>query len=177
MLPTEGFKFSCSTVMQNVWCRLYFYVLYFIFNMQCSAALVFFVGELQRKMLRKRRKLRKLQITVIWRLLQQAEQWQMALGLGLTPVPTLKNGRMKMMAKGKEEEYFFLFLSAWGGMFTCTKVPTKIWGLLNASYRSCKLYSCTECYWTLHITEQLFKRLCYCHFYITAWNCCQFSVP
>lgn len=36
----------------------------------------------------------------------------MALGLGVTPVPTLKNGRMKMMAKGKEEEYFFLFPSA-----------------------------------------------------------------
>lgn len=62
--------------------------------------------------------------------------------------------RMKMMVKGKEKEYFFLFPSAWGGMFTCKKISTEI--RVEGSWML--LIEAAECALAVNTTEHFILR-------------------
>lgn len=82
---------------------------------------------------------------------------------------------------GKREgsKIFLMFPSAWGWMFTCKKVSTKITsrGFLNASYRSWRVCSCSKCLVFLHNSSKI-TSVCVTimQFCITPWKYCQFCV-
>lgn len=60
--------------------------------LRCLGLQFFLVGKLQRKILRKKRKLKKIKMAVNYRLREKLKGWQEAAReLGLTPVSVLEN--------------------------------------------------------------------------------------
>lgn len=90
---------------------IYFFYLFLYIMFRCLGLHFFFpVGKLQRKILRKKRKLKKIKTAVNYRLFEKAEWQEAARELGLIPVSVLRNARMMAAAKVKGEEYFLHLL-------------------------------------------------------------------